>query len=881
MAKRAQGKDRTTSAKRVGQRPEQLKGLALSGGGIRSASFCLGIMQALADQDKLKRFDYLSAVSGGSWIAASMSWFLSQNGRKEPPPNQKQKGRAAAQQAVLRYGLGPEDYPYNTKPKYFSHDTSAHYAEKEMDEWLRGRNLTSWLRGRAKVITPGFGFGLSALISTVLRSVIINLLIAIPVILAAFVALRLWLDDFLPSEFWTCQTTGLFCNLPAYLQAYVWSIGVFVGLAVFYALVSRPVSWVLDKMRSKHGQDYWEERIFHLRGFVTRWMGHLMMLLMGLTVLASLPLVDRLLTDVAYREWLSGVVSLLGGVLAWFSGAMNTKITETKRSLQLDKLMVPLGCALLIYGALFALYIVAGKLAQGGSWPDILTYFLALAIALGLIPNINDNSLHRFYRDRLMTAFLPDPVFQKESPDFSDRFPLSKLQPIPQSVVRAASQSIWQALRRRFIGKDVYSASQVVKEEWRYVNERRKALKRSDTLVSQTETPAKKGSSGFVRLVSSFLHLLVKAQEAPTGNPAAPYLLINATLTTTDSRDRKLRGRGFSHYVLSSNFVGSEATGYQQTNDFMSDRLTLATAMAISGAAVDPNTYITRHRALSLLMALLNIRSGFWAPNPNPNYRPILKRTVPFWFSAIGREMFGMQLNEEKKFVRLSDGGHAENLGIYELIRRRCRFIVAIDAGADPSWNWTDFGRMVEQVWVDFGVHVRIRPHSHTRKSNPMSAFTEVRPSNSDFVPYGVSGRAWLVADIEYPPFRPASPDAGSRSLSRDTQRATELGGAESTHGCLILIKTTIPKGLSNAHVHAYKLTHKDFPDETTIDQFFDEEQFEAYRALGFEIGQKVMKDRELSKLAGWLSTTRTRKSSVRSVKKTRRRSAAAATHAG
>lgn len=865
MAKRTRGKHGANSEKPIEQPPKYLTGLALSGGGIRSTSFCLGVMQALAKQDKLKYFDYLSAVSGSSWIAASVSWFLSQTGRSEPAPNQSQ-APGARQPPILRYGLGPQDFPYNTKPKPFSYETDTYKQQKEKEEWLRGRTLTSWLRGRAKVITPGFGFGLGALISTVLRSVIINLLIAIPVILGAFVALRLLLGDFIPSEFWTCQTTGLFCDMTPYLQVYAWSILIFIVLTVLYALASPLLSWFLHKARSKQGRSYWEERIFRLRGRTTKWMGRLLLLLAGLTVLASLPLVNSLLADVTYREWVSAVVSVLGGVMAWLSGVGEKKDAQTEASLALDKIVVPLGCVLLIYGALFALYVVSAKLAQGGTWPDSLTYFLLLAFALGLTPNINHNSLHRFYHDRLMTAFLPDPVYQQDSPAFSERFPLSQLQSVPESRAGKVSGSLWLKLRKAMWGEEGYLASQVIEEEQKYLNGRRTSMQPGHPEIPSGDTsrkgPRPSGAFSFVlNPISAVVKWLLKPQAKPTGNPAAPYLLINTCLTTTDSRDRKLRGRGFSHYLLSSNFVGSDATGYQRTKDFLSDRLTLATAMAISGAAVDPNTYVTRNRALSFLMALLNIRTGFWAPNPNPDLRPVLRRAVPFWFSAIGREMFGMQLNEEKRFIHLSDGGHAENLGIYELIRRRCKFLVAVDAGADPNWNWADFGRVVEQVWVDFGVRIKVKPRKRTRKSDPISAFTEVRPSKPDGVPYKISERAWLVADIEYPPLKSASASAGSKSLNQETEAVPQPADKD---GILVLIKTTVTKDLQNAHIHAYKLAHDRFPDETTLDQFFDEEQFEAYRELGFEIGERVMQDPEIAKAMGLSEARQSSKKSRR-----------------
>ena len=45
-----------------------LVGVALSGGGIRSATFCLGALQAMNTANTLRNVNYLSTVSGGGYI---------------------------------------------------------------------------------------------------------------------------------------------------------------------------------------------------------------------------------------------------------------------------------------------------------------------------------------------------------------------------------------------------------------------------------------------------------------------------------------------------------------------------------------------------------------------------------------------------------------------------------------------------------------------------------------------------------------------------------------------------------------------------------------------------------------------------------------------
>jgi hypothetical protein len=135
--------------------------------------------------------------------------------------------------------------------------------------------------------------------------------------------------------------------------------------------------------------------------------------------------------------------------------------------------------------------------------------------------------------------------------------------------------------------------------------------------------------------------------------------------------------------------------------------ITLGTAMAISGAAVSPNQGYHSSPLVSILMMLANVRLGWWLGNPTDD------RTAPregprFSFVPIINELFGVT-SDRGRYVYLSDGGHFENLGIYEMVRRRCRYIVVSDAGCDPDFQLGDLGNAVRKVWIDFGVAIRFR----------------------------------------------------------------------------------------------------------------------------------------------------------------------------
>lgn len=279
------------------------------------------------------------------------------------------------------------------------------------------------------------------------------------------------------------------------------------------------------------------------------------------------------------------------------------------------------------------------------------------------------------------------------------------------------------------------------------------------------------------------------------GQTVAPYHLINANANMVGSRNPKLRGRGGDNFILSPLFCGAASTGYRRTADYAGGRMNLATAFAISGAAVDPNTYATRSRPLTFLMTLFNVRLGYWARNPKRPPGALGKLFRPSWYWYLFTEMLGNGMNENHRYIHLSDGGHFENLGLYELIQRRCRYIVIADAGADPNWGFEDLARVIRLARVDFGAAI----------------------------------------DLDISPLMPQGDDRRSpQPFVRGTVRYND-----GSQGELIYVTTLVVDGMPE-DIYGYRRAHPEFPDEPTADQFFDEAQFEAYRELGYRIGSLV-----------------------------------------
>jgi len=251
----------------------------------------------------------------------------------------------------------------------------------------------------------------------------------------------------------------------------------------------------------------------------------------------------------------------------------------------------------------------------------------------------------------------------------------------------------------------------------------------------------------------------------------------------------------------------------------MGGRMTLPTAVAISGAAANPNAGVggkglTTNPLLSLIMAFLNLRLGYWVPNPSypeyQNQRP--DHCVPGLYQFWRAFDPTAGLTEMRPFIQISDGGHFENLALYELIRRRMKVIICCDAGADPDYGFGDLLNAMDKVCADFGAVIeagrnefeRIIPDSY---DNSQAA---TYPPSTGFAQYG-----HFLARIRY---------------------------ADGSDGLLVFMKTTVLDCLSVSSL-GYKMGHPLFPDETTIDQFFSEEQFDAYRDLGFCTAERMLQD--------------------------------------
>jgi hypothetical protein len=194
---------------------------------------------------------------------------------------------------------------------------------------------------------------------------------------------------------------------------------------------------------------------------------------------------------------------------------------------------------------------------------------------------------------------------------------------------------------------------------------------------------------------------------------------------------------------------------------------------------------------VAFLMTVFNVRLGQWLGNPRR--RKTSRRATPglgLWWLI--NELLG-GTNDESAYVYLSDGGHFENMGLYELVKRRCGLIIVCDAEADENYTFSGLGNAIRKCRIDLGIDIDL----DTGKIAPRKAG-------------GPSGQHCVVGQIRY-----ENADHAARP------------------GTIIYFKASLT-GNEPADVRNYKKEHALFPHDSTADQWFSESQFESYRELGY-----------------------------------------------
>ncbi len=298
------------------------------------------------------------------------------------------------------------------------------------------------------------------------------------------------------------------------------------------------------------------------------------------------------------------------------------------------------------------------------------------------------------------------------------------------------------------------------------------------------------------------------AVDKPVADPEkrAPLHIVNIAVNLVSDKVLGWQQRKAASFTASALHAGSDILGYRSMNVYGGHNgMSLGTAIAISGAAASPNMGYHSSPIVTLILALFNVRLGWWLGNPRRSRRTVFGRPIyqcdgpALAVVPLIAECFGLT-NKRADFIYLTDGGHFENLGLYEMVRRRCRLIVVSDAGCDADYAFADLGNAIRKIRIDLGVDIE------------MQAMYQV-PRDDKYIP-GIDRNGFYcgIGTIKYP---------------------------KGEAGTLIYIKPGLYGG-EPQDVLNYASENRLFPHEPTSDQWFSESQFESYRRLGEYVALKV-----------------------------------------
>lgn len=840
--------------------PQMRSALCLSGGGVRSAIFNLGILQGLARCGLLDKFDYLSTVSGGGFIASWLSaWIHRENGNVNTVVTQLAK---------------TPDNPLETEPTPLYN-----------------------LRVYANYLTPKKGL-LSVdtwtLIAIYLRNLLLNWMVFVPVIMALLILPRIWfafmksshvnssvlltvgfagtvfalgyIGTNLPGgKLWNFHEGRFvrFCLIPLVISAmafttYWFRLGTgrpawwrFVVFAFFLGLVPWVFSLIVSVFKRMWAGNlggyalatililmafvlaglliwYITNRVnvpqyFHIANFARAYASlappvFLVLLTIGGTFIAGF---TSRFTDVDDQEWWArsgawilivvvgwGVFHLLvlfGPVLLV---GLQAKLSSLlfKEGLTWENIK-GIGTAVvgIVSGAITLFGGSSGKTTAHGEEdkpPSLKSKILSMAtsaaavvfgafivIVLALVTNwILASDL-----GESMASILGGGRFEVDATSSNSTQRIIYESPGRVLMVFMIVIALVGWLFGRLINTNRFSLHYY----WR------NRMMRAYLGVSRDEQEREKSRNKFTDFDlddNVFMHEL---KQQPGDLAQKPLHVVNVTLNLAGGEKLEWQDRKAESFTISPLHSGSYWLGYRDSAQYGGKNgISLATSVAISGAAASPNMgYMMTSPVVRFIMTLFNVRLGFWLGNPR---KETFKRDSP---TQSVRPIFDEALgktNDQSPYIYLSDGGHFDNFGLYEMILRRSRFIIVSDASTDPNYCFESLAYAIRQVRVDFGVPIEFRGALQLGKN------------------LGDANKYCAIADIRY-----SCVDKPGGTSDPDYD------------GVLIYIKPSLD-GSEPADVLNFHESDPAFPQDTIVDQWFGEAQFESYRMLGSHMIAKL-----------------------------------------
>ncbi len=851
---------------RHGGKPAAALGLGLSGGGIRSATFALGLFQAMArsNPELLRRLDYLSTVSGGGYFGACYGRLMQRLARQAaaapPDPEEQASDPAAAEASDGRASLPPGLRQ--------AADALAGQSVKIGGQQL---NLIGWLRENGRYMAPRGSGDFFTGAGVVLRNLVtVHIVMGLTAI--ALFALLQW-----PVSLWFWHV-----DPEPWLLGGSFQLSPLILLPAFCALiVCLPLGWAYWLLREepevKADKGDWRGRLGgQARWELNPWVGWVAtLLLLALFGYEALEGGGALL----WTGLLLLVATLLAGMLAArkmrSGGSLQEQRADLTRGFGRSLLLLAVLVWLALVDSLGQNLYLALVQSESRAWLGGLLGALTAAGAAGrrlvtMLEGPVDGpgvkgllwKLGPWLLAAILLLFVPA-LYAALTDAFAAKFasPEPAGGPPPTDGVRLAVIGLASGLLALCFGRT-----------WTFLN-----LSSLSGLYAARLTQAYLGASNprrhdpgtpqelQVTGVVAEDDILAHEYWPPAGDPywaaGGPLHLINVTVNeTVDGRsqvqrqDRKGTGLavgpaglslGVRHHVLAElrkqrrwpqrclPDEGFRVFAYDRGQSW--EELTLGQWVAISGAAFSTGLGWRTNTGLSLLLGLSNVRMGYWWDSGRPAARSPQgagedSAAEPGGLGALASRLFPVQgflLGEwlarfhgpaRHQYWNLSDGGHFENLGGYELIRRRLPFIIISDAECDPDYRGDGLAGLVHKARVDFGAEIEFPENPATlpgvgKLADAVGSLRALMARDKD----GFNGCLAALGQVRYPdePQRPPS--------------------------WLLYIKPSL-RADAPVDVRNYRQQNPAFPQQTTADQFFDDMQWESYRKLGEWIGTQVLK---------------------------------------
>jgi hypothetical protein len=870
-------------------------GVSLSGGGIRSATTNLGLLQALARMRLLPHVDYLCTVSGGGYIGGCLSALLSVNDDPARAPDARSQYEFDGYRRP-RFTTAPDRFPFRDAPGPGAPGRASLGGRQEVKHL---RTHGSFLVVRKGLFTTETLRSVGVLLSGLVFHWLLYLLTA-----AGLAGLSLaWTIGLLAPEApqlikarvaSESITIAASPAPPAAVAAEKKPPGVWETMRPKLSLFGRATADAVTATRADGPSPFRR---------ALAWGAIAALVTFGLAIVsrdAPVPPTEGesredtyyrlLLRNIRRFGFLALVVIVLHLRAAWSTSPVGP----------LAWLLLPVAVGLGFWATAFALYVLLPWMpfwsrafrAAWGSIEALATYWLLSAVALALFPfavyaiqNVGPGAVlaaivtalaSRILAPRtgalpevpgwawpavkrillailvvvfvVLTVLLLAAWFVSWDPAVPKAWVPSPIASLAtSSLARApATVQMWaEAFTHREFFVIVLGAVIALCVVGVLGNANRLALHyfyRDRLMETYLRTEATRAQDLSLEVVHDAMGIQLKELHgvAPAGGAArftacvssAPYLVIGAAINLAERRDLTRKDRKSGYFTFSKLYCGSYHTSFCPTEEYQGGKVNLARAMTISGAAVGSGMGYQTFFAQAFAATLFNLRLGYWMENPGKPLRLFRSWAGRPMFSPwyLFREMCAWT-HARGRLVNLSDGGHTgDNVGIYPLLQRRCRVIIACDAEADPHLSFGSFTEALRHAYIDMNIDVDID-------------LTMIRPDPTT----GLSRTHCAVGRIKYPPSPPGEPAAPTRAW-------------------LIYVKSSLsgdePEPLKN-----YKTAHGEFPHETTADQFFTDAQFESYRALGDHLAEHVFGqvfDRRMVFSDAWLTDLCARHSSVR-----------------